>query len=305
MRVLVTGANGFVGAGLARALPALMPGISALTLSDLALGPVPAGATAMAGDMAEPDFLQALLEPGHDLVFHLASLPGARAEGDPDLGQRVNLTLPLALAQGVARRNPGARFVFASSIAVYGALQGAVDAHTMPRPALSYGAHKLMTEILLSDMTRRGELAACSLRLPGLVARPAAESGHGSAFMSQIFHKIAADTPYACPVPATARCWWMSRKACLDLLVQAARLAPGAASLVQPPVLVATTGDVAQAVAEVTGHAPQISWGADAALTRLFGTLPDLHAPEAEALGFRPDADLITLTENALEGQLP
>jgi D-erythronate 2-dehydrogenase len=292
MRVLVTGAQGFVGAGLACALPVLMPEISALTLSDLALGPVPAGATAMAGDMAEPDFLQALLEPGFDLVFHLASLPGALAEGDPDLGQRVNLTLPLALAQGVARRNPGARFVFASSIAVYGVLQGAVDAHTMPRPALSYGAHKLMTEILLSDMTRRGALAACSLRLPGLVARPATESGHGSAFMSQIFHKIAADVPYACPVPATARCWWMSRRACLDLLVQAARL-------------VASTGDVAQAVAEVTGHRPQISWGADAALTRLFGTLPDLHAPEAEALGFRADADLITLTKNALEGHMP
>jgi D-erythronate 2-dehydrogenase len=305
MRVLVTGANGFVGAGLAAHLPALMPEISALTLTDLALTEVPPGAVAKAGDMTDPAFLAALLEPGFDLVFHLASLPGAQAERAPDRGRRINLTLPLDLADAVARRNPGARFVFASSIAVYGEMRGRVDARTLPQPALSYGAHKLMTEVLLSDMTRRGVLSACSLRLPGLVARPATESGHGSAFMSQIFHKIAGNTPYACPVPATAQCWWMSRKACLDLLVQAARLAPGTPSVMQPPVLVATTGAVAQAVGAVTGQVPQIRWGEDATLTRLFGALPELDAVEAAALGFRADPDLIALTRNALEGLLP
>jgi nucleoside-diphosphate-sugar epimerase len=93
--------------------------------------------------------------------------------------------------------------VFASSVAVYGAL-GPDHVHESqpPRPALSYGAHKLMAEIELADLSRRGTLDAVSLRLPGIVARPPSESGHGSAFMSLVMHKVAAGQPY---VPGRAK----------------------------------------------------------------------------------------------------
>jgi D-erythronate 2-dehydrogenase len=58
-------------------------------------------------------------------------------------------------------------------------------------------------------------------------------------------------------------------------------------------------------VGAVTGQVPQIRWGEDATLTRLFGALPELDAAEAAALGFCADPDLIALTKNALEGVLP
>ncbi len=299
MRVLVTGAAGFVGQGLAAALMR-RPGVSDLVLTDRQID----GPGARPGDLTDAGFLADLLSPGFDLVFHLASLPGARAEAEPDLGHRINLLAPLALARASAKARRGARFVFASSIAVYGRVADPVDPATPLRPDLSYGAHKAMTELFLTDLSRRGDLSAISLRLPGIVARPAAETGHGSAFMSQLFHKIAVGEPYACPVLETAACWWMSRRACVTALLHAAALS-GPETVIQPPVLHATTGAVARATAEVTGQAAQVEWGNDPRLTALFGAMPPLDATPARHLGFAADADVRTLVAHALAKDAP
>lgn len=298
MRVLVTGAAGFVGQALAAAM-AGRAGVTDLVLTDRQIS----GPGARSGDLTDEGFLADLLSPGFDLVFHLASMPGAKAEGAPELGHRVNLLAPVALARATAKAKRGARFVFASSIAVYGHLDATVTNATACHPDLTYGAHKRMTEILLGDLTRRGDLSAISLRLPGIVARPAAETGHGSAFMSQLFHKIAAAEAYDCPVPQTALCWWMSRPACVAALIHAAGLT-GPETVVQPPVLHLTTGEVADAVAAVTGRPARINWGQDRRLTTLFGTMPALDATPALRLGFQADADAESLVAQALSGDL-
>lgn len=304
MRVLITGANGFLGHGLARELASNMVGLSRLVLTDIAFsGAPPCGTETVEGNLGDPDFLEALLEPGFDLVFHLASVPGGLAEKTPDLGYRANLMASLELARRLSALRLGARLVFASSIAVYGELAGqTVTEHTSLSPLLSYGAHKLMTEIFLTDMMRRGELSAISLRFPGIVARPPAQSGHSSAFMSLIFHKIAAGEPYQCPVPSTASCWWMSRSAAVSALLHAACLNAAERTVVQPPVLRATIRDVAEAVERATGRSALIEWGNDAHLTRLFGAMPELDAGPALQLGFRADADMDALARAALSG---
>ena len=305
MRILVTGADGFLGRGLVNRLASDLADDAQLVLTDRAFSRhVPAGAVAMTGDLGNPDFLADLLERGFDRVFHLASVPGGLAEREQDLGHRANLEAPLALARGVAARKPGARFVFASSIAVYGDLkQELVTEGTPPAPLLTYGAHKLMTEILLSDMTRRGALSAISLRFPGIVARPETESGHGSAFMSQLFHRIAAGRDYDCPIAAESTCWWMSRQAAVSALLHAAEIETPCVTVVQPPVLHADLHSVSQAIAGVTGKQAQIRWGADEEIRRIFGSQPPLDAMPAIALGFRADADLKALAENALSGE--
>lgn len=299
MRVLVTGAAGFVGQALGKALRRRAE-VSALVLTDRQIS----GPDTIAADLTDPRWLADLLAPGFDLIFHLASLPGARAEAEPDLGDSINLMMPLRLAQTAAKTRRGARFVFASSIAVYGVLHQPVTEATALNPDLSYGAHKQMTEILLRDLTRRGALSAISLRLPGIVARPAGETGHGSAFMSQLFHKIAAGQPYDCPVPASAQCWWMSRAACVSALIHAAGL-EARHTILQPPVLHLSTGEVATAVADLTGHRAQITWGDDRRLTKLFGSMPALDASTAIRLGFRADADARTLAVQALNRDMP
>lgn len=305
MRILVTGANGFLGRGLVSALPKAYPDARCIVLTDRAFATAEAsgGMTLMPGDLADPDFLDRLIEPGFDLVFHLASVPGGLAEREQALGHQVNLLATLSLIEKLAGRRQGLRFVFASSIAVYGELgQEPVTEATACQPQLTYGAHKWMTEILLSDMTRRNILSAISLRFPGLVARPATESGHGSAFMSNIFHSIATGQPYHCPVSADSRCWWMSREAAIRVLLQGAGGAKSWPSVIQPPVLEATVKGVADAVARVTGHAAQVTYGDDATLQRIFGAMPPLHANAALSLGFQADVDLDALVKAALSG---
>jgi len=69
--------------------------------------------------------------------------------------------------------------VFTSSIAVYRADDAQIAARerlyvtddTRPSPRLSYGAQKLMCEILINDMTRRGFVDGRSVRLPTVMVR--------------------------------------------------------------------------------------------------------------------------------------
>ena len=96
-----------------------------------------------------------------DVVFHLASVPGGHAELNYELGRQGNLDATLKLLEAARAQTIGGAkapvFVFASSIAVLGSpLPAHVDDTTPPQPQLTYGAHKLLGEILLSDFSRHG-----------------------------------------------------------------------------------------------------------------------------------------------------
>ncbi|MBK7616459.1 MAG: NAD-dependent epimerase/dehydratase family protein [Betaproteobacteria bacterium] len=206
------------------------------------------------------------------------------------------------------RRKPRpARLVFASSVAVYGALgTEAVHEDQPARPSLSYGAHKLIAEIELADLSRRGSLDAVSLRLPGIVARPPTETGHGSAFMSLVMHKIAAGQPYVCPVGPRATAWWMSLRCCVDNLLHAATMSTAdapASRVWQLPVLHLSMREVLDAL--TWRYGPQrrelISFAPNDRIEALFGRMPPLHTPAALAAGFRHDEDADQLIVAALQ----
>jgi nucleoside-diphosphate-sugar epimerase len=292
VRVLVTGANGFVGRGLGAALRAAG---CELVLADRQRG-AEAGQW-MTGDLDDPDHLQALAATRPGVIYHLASVPGALAEADPRAGWAANLLAPQALFAAIAAGGTRPRLVFASSIAVLGPLRmPAVTEDVRPAPTLSYGAHKWMTEILLADLSRRGEIDGISLRLPGIVARPQTGSGHGSAFMSEIFHHAASRTGYRLPVSLDATCWWMSRSTLVANLLHAASLDGAglpASRTVQLPVLTASVGSVLEALEAYhgAGAAAGIRSNPDERIEALFGRLPACETPRSRALGFVSDAD--------------
>lgn len=310
MRVLVTGANGFIGRVLVRRLLDSGLGgrpVDTLVASDLSLQGLPQDERlqGVAGSIADDGVLgRALQQPVH-VVFHLASVPGGAAEKDPVLGRRVNLDATLRLIDLLRDQGQVPRVVFASTVAVYGdPLPAVVDDDTPARPVMSYGAHKLAAEILLADASRRGWLRACSLRLPGVVARPGDGAGLVSAFMSQLFWKLRAGEPIVLPVDPQGAAWWISAACCVDNLLHAAE--PGAdtagwTGTLQMPALHLTVGQVVEALARAHGadrlllvrHEPQ-AW-----VQRLFASYPPLRTPLADGLGFRHDGDADTLVRRA------
>lgn len=310
MHVLVTGARGFIGRVLvARLLEAGLVGrrVEQLTTVDLSLDGLPDDARLrpVAGSIADAGVLeQALVEPVH-AVFHLASVPGGAAEASPDLGRRVNLDATAHLLSLLREQGMRPRFVFASTVAVYGdPLPAVVDEQTPPRPAMSYGAHKLAAEVLVADAARRGWVDACSLRLPGVVARPGDGAGLISAFMSQLFWKLAVGEPIVLPVRADGTAWWISVGACVDNLLHAAAIDTerlDARCVVQMPAQHLSIGAVVDALARRHGEPRRslVRYDPQEWVQRLFAAFPPLHTPQAEVLGFCHDGSADALVHRA------
>jgi nucleoside-diphosphate-sugar epimerase len=189
---------------------------------------------------------------------------------------------------------------------VYGeALPERVDESTLPAPALTYGAHKLACEVLVADASRRGWVQGCSLRLPGVVARPGDGAGLISAFMSQVFWKLAAGEPIKLPVSRDGVAWWISARACVHNLMLAATLDPACFNsrrTYQMPVLRLQMSEVVAALAARYGadRTGLVSYAPDPMVQRLFASYPPLATPQAEALGFRHDGTVERLVEEAL-----
>jgi UDP-glucuronate 4-epimerase len=159
MRVLVTGAAGFIGSHLVEALlergdevvgvDSFSPYYS-ITQKRANLAGVSGQRrfTFVDGDLNELD-LARLLERA-EVVYHLAGQPGVRAswgeEFDIYLAQNILTTQRLLEA---SRGRPLAKFVFASSSSIYGQAESFPTREaSLPRPVSPYGVTKLAAEHL-------------------------------------------------------------------------------------------------------------------------------------------------------------
>ncbi|MFT4077599.1 MAG: NAD-dependent epimerase/dehydratase family protein [Asticcacaulis sp.] len=299
MRLLITGAGGFVGRALVRQILA-ENAPTQLILLDRALPDLPNDPRilAIAGDLMDKSVRDRAMAGGIDAMIHMATIPGGAAEADRALSRRINIDASLDLFDAAAAGGNRPRIVFTSTIAVLPAPPPAhIDDATALEPFLSYGAHKLMCETYLADLHRRGEVEAVSVRLPGILARPKGPSGMKSAFISDMFHAALADEPFTCPTSPDGHIWAMSveqvsRNLRHALSVKADLLPPSRA--VTLPALRFSMGELAQALDAKVTFAP------DPILEQQFAAQPPLTTAAADRAGFQHDNDLTTLVRRAL-----
>jgi UDP-glucose 4-epimerase len=157
MSVLVTGGAGFIGSHVARHL--VDAGRDVVVLDDLSGGydeNVPAGANLVAGSVVDPELVEELFrEHEFSHVFHLAAYA---AEGLSHFIRRFNYTNNVLgsvnLLNAAVRAETVERFVFTSSIAVYGAAQTPMTEDTVPEPEDPYGIGKYAVELDLRAAQR-------------------------------------------------------------------------------------------------------------------------------------------------------
>jgi len=175
-----------------------------------------------------------------EVVFHLAALLSTRGECDPELAHQVNVEGTLHLLRVAqnqsARLGRAVRFVFPSSIAVYGmpSLEekkkaGRVREQDWNVPITMYGCNKLYCEHLgryftqnfrqLSALATAARLDFRSLRFPGLISAETVPTGGTSDFGPEMLHAAAQNQPYKCFVGPDAQIPFMAMPDAVSSLV--------------------------------------------------------------------------------------
>ncbi|MCM2333118.1 MAG: NAD-dependent epimerase/dehydratase family protein [Anaeromyxobacteraceae bacterium] len=166
MLALVTGAGGFLGQALVRALAGRHARVRALVRRPEPALALP-GVEPVVGDATDPSALAAAVA-GVDVVFHLA---GVRRAAEADEFFRVNVGSTRLLLDACEARAPALRrFVLAGSRAASPPSATGSTEDEPPRPSEAYGESKAEAERV--TMARRD-------RLPVAVARPPRIMGPG------------------------------------------------------------------------------------------------------------------------------
>lgn len=164
MRVLVTGAAGFIGSNTAELL--VSQGHEVVALDNLSSGRrenIPTGAEFVEGDCGDRDLVTAL-GPFEACVHFAAFIEPSESMKRPEAFFSNNVASTFRLLEALVDMDV-ARFVFSSSCAVYGnQTQMPIDEDRPVNPQSPYGLTKSMVEDGLRWMSQRGRINAASLR---------------------------------------------------------------------------------------------------------------------------------------------
>lgn len=215
MKVVITGGQGFLGQRLAKTLLAQNNvQIDDLILIDVVKPIAPNNdprVRCYEMDLREPTGLDELITKETDAIFHLAAIVSSHAEQDPDLGYEINFLATRNLLEICRQNNPKVRFIFSSSLAVFGGeLPETILDSTAFTPQSTYGTQKAMCELLINDYTRKGFVDGIVVRLPTICIRPGKPNKAASSFVSSIMREPLHGETAICPVSEELRLWLSS-----------------------------------------------------------------------------------------------
>jgi UDP-glucose 4-epimerase len=164
LKVLVTGAAGFIGSTTAEQLVA--QGHDVVALDSLVTGReenVPKGATFVHGDCGDVELIRSL-GPFGACVHFAARIEPAESMKLPEVFFNNNVASSFRLLDALVQSGVD-RFVFSSSCAVYGdQVEMPIDENRVTQPHSPYGQSKRMVEEALHWLAQLGRMQTATLR---------------------------------------------------------------------------------------------------------------------------------------------
>ena len=168
MKILITGASGYLGARLSSFLKQHGSGYELFLASRSGRCPWLNGlGTQIAFDLESPKIV---LPEGLDAVVHLAA-PNEIESADAKHAVKVNVVGTLNLIEAAVAHKVS-RFVYASTIHVYGPLEGLLTEASVPRNYHPYGFTHVMGEQLFQYAAHKHGVSAVCLRFSNIVGSP-------------------------------------------------------------------------------------------------------------------------------------
>lgn len=323
MRIIITGAAGFIGTALTKAL--LERGsladrngqpqpIREILLVDRVAPPLPPAAGIAlrreTGDLGDAAFRARVFAQPFDSLFHLAATLTTEAERDLRKGIEVNVLGFLALLEACRTQPQPPRLVFASSIATFGgALPETVEDDTLQRPQTSYGIHKVIAEKLIDDHSRHGVIDGRALRLPVVIIRPPGSAPSVSDRVAAITREPLLGQAVDCPLQPDTRVPVVSVSCVAESLIRMHDLpvdAFGDTRAMNLPALNVTVAEMIEALRRVAGEAAaaRIRMAPDAQLQAIVDGWPHcFESARARRHGILPDESFDTILTEFLSNR--
>ena len=325
MKVVITGAWGFIGQRLSRRVlelgsltgPSGNPEeVDSLVMFDAVLPPgaepFDSRVEVVEGDVSDRALIDSMIDRDDISVFHLASVVSGGGEKDFDLAMRVNLTGGLNIFEALRARQGLPRVVFASSIAVFGgsAMPETVGDLTKQTPQTTYGATKAICELLINDYSRKGFLDGRSARLPTVVIRPGKPNAAASSFASGVFREPLNGEPCVLPVETSQVMPLLGYRSIVEGFIRLHEVdgaALGDDRAVNLPSLVVSVAEMIESLRRVAGERPlgEITVEPDPFIQAICATWPvDATSERADALGLPKESSLDEIVQAYIEDYL-
>ena len=306
---LIIGGGGMVGQKLAYALADDPLTRRNVTLFDMAFPKTSAEGRQVQGNVTDMQAIAKVIADRPHTIFHLVAIVSGEAEADFDKGWQVNMMAFWNFLEAIRTEQAKGgtwrpRIVFSSSIAVFGApYPEAIDDEFLSAPQTSYGAQKAISELMLSDMTRKGMVDGISIRLPTICVRPGKANLAASSFFSGIIREPLNGQEASLPVSTETRHWHASPRSAVGFLRHAAALNPkrleGRYALTMPG-LSCTVEEQIEALRDVAGNeaVARIKYKPDSQVQAIVKNWPRRFSAErAFKLGFTAERSFREIIE--------
>ena len=184
-KILITGGNGYIGAGLAMSLAQVGHRVTPLCFPVKPQNQqwLDMMDEVIVGDITDISLIKELSKKDYEVIIHLVSLDHHASNGEPSETVEVNVTPLWNLLYYGNKHGALKQLIYFSTVQVYGPVQaGIIDENSPANPINAYGFTHYMCEQICDLYNRTSDINCINLRL---------------------------SNSYAAPLFADANCWWL------------------------------------------------------------------------------------------------